>query len=187
MTLEEMKALPKSEQEAIAKRIKKMRKPAKTTNYSSLYGVGKKKLSRTTGLSEREAEELLRAFWDINWSILEVSKRQKTKTLKDGSMWVQNPVSGFWHNLRDVKDIWSTLNQSTGVYVFDNWLAYLLTYDVPIVMQYHDEYLGYTLKGNEQEMNKINKEAIEKLNNRLNLNVPIGSDWKYGSNYAEVH
>lgn len=187
MTLEEMKTLPRHEQETLAKRIKKMRKPAKTTNYSSLYGVGKKKLARTAGLTERDADLLLKAFWDINWSILEVSKLQETKVLKDGSLWVKNPISGFWHNLRDMKDIWSTLNQSTGVYVFDNWLAFVLKEGVPMVMQYHDEGLFYTKKDDTERFGLLFQRVEEALNNKLQLNVRVSSDWKTGDNYADVH
>lgn len=167
--------------------LKSVRKAYKAANYSAIYGVGAEKLSRSIGCSFGEAKALIEAYWDRNWSIKEVSKRQKTKVLKDGSMWLQNPVSGFWHSLRATKDIFSTLNQSTGVYVFDNWLAYIISSGIPVVMQYHDEYLGYTRKGNEQEVDKINREAIEKLNKRLCLNIDIASDWKYGTNYAEVH
>jgi hypothetical protein len=71
--------------------------------------------------------------------------------------------------------------------VFDNWLAYIRKEGVPVVMQYHDEYLGYLLKGQEEEMDRINREAVEKLNDKLQLNVRVGSDWKYGSDYADVH
>lgn len=187
MTLEEMKRLPQTEQAALIKRIKTLRKPAKVTNYSSLYGVGKKKLARTTGLSEAEAQHLLDAFWKMNWSIKAVSEKAETKVLKDGSLWVRNPVSGFWHNLRNAKDVWSTLNQSTGVYVFDNWLAIITQSGIPVIMQYHDEYLGYIPRDGKQECDSINQDAITRLNQKLQLNVPVGSDWHYGENYADVH
>lgn len=170
-----------------AKHLKAIRKGYKAANYSCIYGVGAPKLSRALGCSVAEAKKLIDAYWDRNWSIKEIGKRQTTKVLKDGSLWLQNPVSGFWHNLRETKDAFSTLNQSTGVYVFDNWLAYIRKEGVPVVMQYHDEYLGYLLKGQEEEMDRINREAVEKLNDKLQLNVRVGSDWKYGSDYADVH
>ena len=170
-----------------AKHLKAIRKGYKAANYSCIYGVGAPKLSRALGCSIPEAKKLIDAYWDRNWSIKEIGKRQATKVLKDGSLWLQNPVSGFWHNLRETKDAFSTLNQSTGVYVFDNWLAFIRREGVPVVMQYHDEYLGFILKGKEKEMDRINREAVEKLNDKLQLNVRVGSDWKYGTDYADVH
>lgn len=187
MTLEEMKRLPPTEQAALIKRIKTLRKPAKVTNYSSLYGVGKKKLARTTGLSEAEAQHLLDAFWEMNWSIKAVSEKAETKVLKDGSLWVKNPVSGFWHNLRNAKDVWSTLNQSTGVYVFDNWLAIIIQSGIPVIMQYHDEVLTYIPREEKDQAFAKFAEADRRLNQKLQLNVPVGSDYKSGTNYADVH
>lgn len=170
-----------------AKHLKPIRKNFKAANYSCIYGVGAPKLARTLGTSVSEAALLIGAYWERNWSIKKVSTSQKTKVLKDGSLWLQNPVSGFWHSLRNTKDIFSTLNQSTGVYVFDNWLAIIVQMGIPVIMQYHDEILGYIPKGKESECDNVNREAIERLNQRLQLNVPIGSDWHYGANYADVH
>jgi hypothetical protein len=36
------------------------------------------------------------------------------------TMWLYNPVSKFWYSAI-YKDIFSTLNQGTGVYCFDTW------------------------------------------------------------------
>ena len=170
-----------------AKHLKPIRKNFKAANYSCIYGVGAPKLARTLNTSVSEASLLINAYWERNWSIKKVSSMQKTKVLKDGSMWLQNPVSGFWHSLRNAKDIFSTLNQSTGVYVFDNWLAIIIQSGIPVIMQYHDEYLGYIPRDGKQECDSINQDAITRLNQKLQLNVPVGSDWHYGENYADVH
>ena len=114
-------------------------KLAKTTNYSALYGVGAKKLARELGISISDAVKLLEAFWEVNWAVRATAKEQYLKTLKDGSVWLKNPVSGFYYSLRYEKDIWSTLNQSTGVYGFDTWIAYSQSLGVDIVLQMHDE------------------------------------------------
>lgn len=170
-----------------AKHLKAIRKGYKAANYSCVYGVGAPKLSRALGCSVGEAKKLIDAYWDRNWAIREIGKRQATKVLKDGSLWLQNPVSGFWHNLRDTKDAFSTLNQSTGVYVFDNWLAFVLKEGVPMVMQYHDEGLFYTKRDDTERFGPLFQRVEEALNNKLQLNVRVSSDWKTGDNYADVH
>jgi len=170
-----------------AKHLKAIRKGYKAANYSAIYGVGAAKLSRALGCSVTDAKKLIDAYWERNWSVREIGQRQTTKVLKDGSLWLQNPVSGFWHNLRAMKDIFSTANQSTGVYVFDNWLAFVRKEGVPMVMQYHDEGLFYTKKGDTERFGPLFKRVEEALNNKLQLNVRVSSDWKTGDNYADVH
>jgi hypothetical protein len=99
------------------KAIKKTRKLFKPVNYSAIYGVGKTKLSRTAGMSIKEAGVLLEAYWQRNWGIKKFSE-DALKSVKTvgGQMWVKNPVSGFWYSLRYEKDAFSTIIQGTGVY-----------------------------------------------------------------------
>lgn len=170
-----------------AKHLKALRKAYKAANYSCVYGVGAPKLSRALGCSIGEAKKLIDAYWDRNWSVKEIARQQTTKVLKDGSLWLQNPVSGFWHNLRAIKDSFSTVNQSTGVYVFDNWVAFIRKEGVPIIMQYHDEVLCYTERGDTERFGPLFQRVEEALNNKLQLNVRVSSDWKTGGNYADVH
>lgn len=56
-----------------------------------------------------------------------------------------NPVSGFYYSLRYLKDVFSTLNQSTGVYIFDQWLLRVLMSGLNVPFQYHDELAVYRL------------------------------------------
>jgi len=106
-----------------------------------------------------------------------------------GSMWLKNPVSGFWYNLRAEKDRFSTLNQGTGVYCFDLWLAHCRALGVKISAQFHDEQLAPVVDviGEEDETEKKLKLAIKRVNDKLNLNVPLDVDLKFGMTYAEVH
>lgn len=165
--------------------LKPIRSLYKGANYSAIYGVGAPKLARSLGITVKEAGELLEAYWARNWSVKEISKGQYVKTLKDGSMWLQNPVSGYYHSLRYEKDIFSTLNQSTGVYCFDTWLAYCKKDGINISLQYHDEQLS--LSENNTETEKKLRSAIDKTNKRLKLNVLLDIDVQFGDNYAEVH
>jgi DNA polymerase I-like protein with 3'-5' exonuclease and polymerase domains len=169
------------------KRLDAMRGPAKTVNYSSLYGVGAKKLAREAGLKVHEAEALLEAFWSLNWSIQKVAKDSYVKTLKDGSMWIKNPVSGFYYNLRNDRDRWSTLNQGTGVYIFDSWVMRMRRKGIHPQLQYHDEVLLSIPKGKEEEVEELLKEAMKEVNDTLKLNVEIGVDVQFGGSYGDVH
>lgn len=167
-------------------RIHAIRKKAKVVTYSAMYGVGKAKLSRTTGMPESEADRLLKAFWKINWAVVEVANSAEKKTV-GGEMWIKNPVSGFYHSLRFEKDSWSTLNQSTGVYCFDNWLAFYLTKRPNIVGQFHDESINCLKKGEEEDHEKVLKWAIGKVNEKLKLHIDLDVDVQFGKRYSDVH
>ncbi len=69
LTLEEMKKLPKEEQQKIAKKVGAARKKGKATNYSATYGAGGATIARAAGVSEYEGDNLHKAYWKLNWSI----------------------------------------------------------------------------------------------------------------------
>lgn len=169
---------------AVIKAVAKVRKVFKPVNYSAVYGVGKVKLSRTTGMPEDQCQELLDAYWERNAAVKQVAEAQEVRTL-GGKMWLYNPVSRFWISLRYKKDIFSSLNQSTGVFCFDSWLAECWVKGVKGVAQFHDETITVT-KDRDNEV-KIMKEAIQRVNNKLNLNVPLDVDPKFGTTYAQIH
>ena len=166
--------------------LKPLRKKFKAANYSCIYGVGKAKLARGLDIPVKEAETLIEAYWKRNWSIKRVSESQKIKVMKD-TMWLQNPVSGFWHNLRSEKDAFSTLNQSTGVYVFDKWVSYARTLGAKVAFSFHDEIGCPVKKGDEKYSSETLLDAINFTNNEVKLNVKLGIDIQYGENYAAVH
>lgn len=167
--------------------LKSLRSKYKAANYSCVYGVGAPKLARETGMSEKEAKVLIDAYWGRNWAVKKVAKNQYVKTLKDGTMWLKNGVSGFYHNLRYDKDRWSTTNQSTGVYVFDMWVMFCRKMGLEISMQYHDEILFSVKRGDEERVSKILHNAMAKVNETLKLNVTIEVEEQYGNSYAAVH
>lgn len=167
--------------------LKSIRDPFKTVNYSAIYGVGVPKLAREGGFTRTEASTLLSTYWERNWSVKVIAGEQYVKTLKDGTMWLKNPVSGFYHSLRFEKDIFSTLNQSTGVYCFDTWVAYCKSYGVDVPMQYHDEILAECDVDKVQETRDKMQKAIEKTNDKIKLNVKLAIDIQEGNNYASVH
>ena len=166
--------------------LKALRKDFKVVNYSATYGVGAAKLSRETGMSVKKAQALLDAYWKRNWSVRAFSDAQKIRKIGE-EMWIQNPVSKFWHSLRYEKDAFSTINQSTGSYCFDKWVAYYRMRRPNIVGQFHDESINVIKEGEQNEHTSVLTWAINKLNEQLKLNVDLGIDVQYGKTYAEVH
>lgn len=188
MTLEEMQALPEDKQEELFHRLTEERQKAKMVSYSAVYGIGAPKLARELQTSEKEAKKLLEAYWEVNWSVKKVAGEQYVKTLKDGSTWLRNPISGFYHPLRYEKDRWSTTNQSTGDYVFNIWVMYLIKAGYMPSLTYHDEVLLQLPQDVDQEqVEKDLKGAMDKVNEVLNFNVRVSVECKFGGNYAEVH
>lgn len=166
--------------------LKALRKNYKVVNYSATYGVKPPTLSRNTGMTKSEASQLLDAFWSRNWAIEKVASTVRTRELF-GSMWLLNPVSGFWYSLRSEKDRFSTLNQGTGVFCFDTWVAICRKNGIKAVGQFHDEIIALVKKGDEGEVEKIMHDAAIKLNEKVKLNVPLGTDVQFGNTYAEIH
>ena len=188
MNLEQMKALPKAEQDKLYKQLHAERKKAKVVTYSATYGVGKKKLARSTGMSEKDAQELIDGFWKLNWAVNKFAEDQeKNVRTINGQMWIQNPVSKFWHPLRFKKDIFSTLNQGTGVFCFDTWIAFYSSRRPDIIGQFHDETINPVKLGDEQKHEATLRWAIAKTNEKLKLNIDLDIDVQFGSDYSKIH
>ena len=166
--------------------LKSLRKNYKVVNYSATYGIGAPKLARETGMSVKEAKTLLEAFWSRNWSVEAVAKSLRTRELFD-SMWVYNPVSKFWYALRSDKDRFSTLNQGTGVFCFDTWVAICRKNGIKTIGQFHDEIVALVEEGKQEEVQAIMHGAAIKLNEKVKLNVPLGCDAQFGKTYGEIH
>lgn len=166
--------------------LKKVRDIAKNVNYAGVYGAGPPKIAKTGGISLKEAKALHRTYWERNWSVKAVAAAQYYKEV-DGELWLYNPVSGFYYSLRYEKDIFSTLNQSTGVFCFDTWISRVLKRREQITAQFHDEGVWVIPKGREEDMEAILREAIDETNQILGLNRELGIDVKFGKTYAEVH
>ena len=166
--------------------LKALRKDFKVVNYSATYGVGAEKLARETGMSVEKARALLKAYWKRNWSVKAFSDSQKIRKIGE-EMWIQNPVSKFWHSLRYEKDAFSTINQSTGSDCFDKWVAFYRMKRSNSVGQFHDESINVVKRGDEDSHTNILYWAIKQLNKQLKLNVELGIDVQYGNTYADVH
>jgi hypothetical protein len=166
--------------------IKTLRKAYKVVNYSATYGVGAPKLARETGMTPKDAKALLDAFWKRNHAIEKVANSLRVRELF-GTMWLQNPVSKFWYQLRSDKDRFSTLNQGTGVFCFDSWVKHCRGMGLQTIGQFHDEIIVLTKEGDEDKTENIMNMAISNVNEEVNLNVDLGIDAQFGSTYADIH
>lgn len=186
MTFEEMKELPKDKQKELFNKISSERHKGKTTNYSATYGAGGTTIARAADIPKSEGEALHKSYWEVNWAITKVAEDQKTKRCL-GSIWLFNPISKFWYSLRTEKDIFSTLNQGSGVYCFDTWIKHFRAKRPQLTAQMHDEIALEIKKGHRKEAEKLLRDAIDETNKELNLNRDLDIDVQFGSNYAEIH
>lgn len=166
------------------------RSRAKTVNFAGVYGAGPPKIALTTGMPLEQAQKLHSIYWQRNKSVKQIAKDAVYKTIAiDGEtqMWLYNPVSKFWYSLRYEKDIFSTLNQGTGVYCFDLWVREVRAKGIKIMLQYHDEIAFYILKKYEEKARIALKDAINIVNSKVKLNVPLDVSVDFGANYSEIH
>ena len=164
----------------------KIRKGYKAANYACTYGVRELTLSRQTGLRVHEAKDLIDAYWRRNWSLESIAKDTKIVHVR-GEMWLFNPVSGFYYPLRYKKDIFSTKNQSTGVYCFDCYVEEVRKRRSQMTAQFHDEWIICIKKGHRDAATKLARDSIAAVNNKLKLNVELDIDIQFGTNYSKIH
>lgn len=186
MRVEEMKLLPKDKQKEIYDKVAAARKLGKTVNYGATYGAGVATLSRAANIPEHQASRLHSAYWKLNWSIPASADKQKVKKC-NGREWLYNPVSGFWYPLRHRKDVWSTLNQGTGVFCFDTWVKYVKAGKVPVVGQFHDEIVCLVRTGKREKLTKFLKGCMKLANEELKLNRELDISIDFGGSYSEIH
>jgi hypothetical protein len=166
--------------------IKDERSTFKTVNYGAVYGVGPPTMSRSSGMPVNKCKFLLEAYWQKNWSVKKVAKACIVKVI-DKQMWLYNPVSKFWYSLRYDKDRFSTLNQGTGVFIFDNYVKGARQLGIRMCGQFHDEIVFPIKLGEESKIHTKLKTVIQKINTTMNLNREMGVDIQFGNNYSQIH
>lgn len=166
------------------KSYKEIRQKAKTANFALTYKCGISTLARQTGLKEKEAKKLSEVYWKRNKAILDVENSLKVKQIGN-QKWILNPISNFWYTLRAEKDKFSTLNQSTAVFVFDTWLKYIRQRGIKISYQCHDEWLANVK--DQEKTKQIIEQSINEVNEELKLNVKISCSYEFANNYADCH
>ena len=171
------------------KEIKAGRKKAKPVNYGGVYGQQPLGLSQSAGISMPLANKLFKIYWERNWSVNAVADEQTTKVC-NGLTWLYNPVSGFWYELRNKRDIFSTLNQGTGAYCFSMWMKNIVDLGgPPIIGNMHDEVICLIrkVKGAREKCEALLRKAIAMVNKQLELNRDLDIDVQFNDNYAGIH
>lgn len=194
------------------KKYTQERSLAKTVNFAGIYGAGPPKIASSTGMSLEQAQALHKTYWDRNKSVKQVSESVYIKVFfKNGThkiykckdlqmiirsieneieaLWVRQPISNMWISLRYLKDVFSSVNQSSGVYIFDNWVMNLRKKGLVIRYQYHDEILVIIENTSEniENLKSIVKTSIDEVNKKIKPNVPFSCSIDIGTNYAECH
>jgi len=166
-----------------------IRKVYKSVNYACTYGAQGPTVARTAGVPEPEGYKLVESYWKRNWSVKAIAEEQITKKC-NGLMWLYNPVSKFWYYLKHKKDIFSTLNQGTGSYVFIRWLMNVVALGgPPIIGNVHDEIICLIRKvpGAREKCAALLHKAIAMVNEQLKLNRDLEVDAQFGNTYADIH
>lgn len=166
--------------------LKIARSAGKTCNYASLYNVGPKTLARNLEISEKAAKELIEAYWKINFSVKVATEGFITKRVENEE-WIWNPISRFWYLLRNQKDKFSVINQSSAVYCFNMWVYNCTKKGIWPVAQSHDDELFIVDEDKAAETVDIIKNAMIKVNEQLKLNVELDCETQIGDNVAETH
>lgn len=167
-------------------KLDKKRHSGKSTNYSSMYGIGKDKLAKDLGITVKESTKLIEAYWIKNKCVKIFSDSCETSTV-NGQLWVKNPLNGYKYSLRSTKDIFSTINQGTGDYIFTLWQHNLIKLGVTLYGGFHDEIITCCKSEDCEIIIEKLKKAMDLVNIQIGLKVPIGIDYKIGKSYSEVH
>lgn len=170
--------------------IDSIRDTSKTVNFSAVYGAGGPKIAESGGFTIDEGYLFHGIYWQRNKAVKQVARDCEVKTVF-GQTWLFNPVSKFWMYLKEDKDRFSTLNQSTGVFVFDCWVREasreLRKHNIFILLQYHDEILLTFPKEQKELVGRILTQSMERVNDMLKLNVDITVSLDFGLNYSQCH
>jgi hypothetical protein len=179
-------SLSEEEQNTFMKKLKVERSRGKTCNYASLYNVGSETLGRNLEISKKEAQKLIDSYWSIHFAVKEATKSFVTKQVGDET-WVYNPISKFYYYCRNLKDLFSIVNQSSAVYCFNMWVWNCTNMGVFPVTQSHDD-SAYVVKIEDvKKIEDIIAEAMRRVNSQLKLNVELACETQVGNNIAETH
>ena len=171
------------------KQIKAKRKKAKPVNYGGVYGQKPLGLSRETGMPLAKAQGLYNVYWERNWSVNVIADEQITKKCI-GLTWLWNPVSEMWYELRNKRDVFSTLNQGTGAYCNTLWIRNIMALGgPPVIGNMHDEVICLIRKSKRARelCSKLLHKAVAMVNEELRLNRDLEVDVQFNDSYAGIH
>jgi len=167
--------------------IVKIRHIYKGGNYACTYGAGVATLSRQLGISEEDAKTVREAYWKRNWSLETIADNVGIRRIEGDKMWLWNPVAKIYYHLKTEKDKFSTLNQGTGTFCFDMWLAYIIAERPQLTAQFHDEVILELNETKQNDIKELLNRSIKKVNKLLHLDRELECDIKFAKDYSEIH
>lgn len=162
-----------------------LRGEAKTLNYSATYGVGATTLSRTLKKSVSYCKKLIDAYWRLHEPLKQIAENQVVKVI-DNRLWLYNPMVGFWLELRNEKDIFNTLIQSSGSIITYTWAYLCMKAGLNLSLVYHDE-VAAMVNREDDAVKAVLFSSIAKVNKIFNLSPEMSVDVQYGNNYSDIH
>lgn len=168
------------------KKLSKIRKGCKVTNYSATYGASANKIAEGADIPLKEAKKLHQAYWDLNWSIKKFAEDRKRKMV-DGREWVYSDFSKIWYLLSSPHLVFSVVNQSNGACVFDTMLYFIIKEGIMPIKTVHDELSFYINEGEEEKVRGIIKRVMDKVNKVMKKPVTFRSTPEFAKSYGDVH
>ena len=166
--------------------VVRMRHIYKGGNYACTYGAGIATLKRQLDVSEHGAKRIHKAYWKRNWSLKEIAKNVGVRNIGK-TIWLWNPVAKIYYHLKTDKDKFSTLNQGTGTFCFDMWVAYIIQERPQLTAQFHDEVILELNETKQNDIKELLNKSIQKVNKLLHLNRELECDIKFAKDYSEIH
>lgn len=171
------------------------RQQGKTASYAAAYGGGAASIAEGANVSLEIGKALHEGYWKLNWSIKTVAEEQVVVTDKKGFRWLVNPINGLCYGVRSDKDIWNTLCQGTGSYMFDMWTDKILTKQEEKwgkktqTAAFHDEVV-YVFRDRQpirDAFENILNTSIKEVSEEFMLRRELGCDVQFGKRYSDIH
>ena len=184
--IKDLVSLPSKEMHKLFEKITKDRSVSKTSNYALTYNCMPPKLSESAKIPLKQAEDIHKAYWEMNWAVKADTDCLVTKEV-EGETWIYNPASNLWLYLASDHIKFSACNQNSGVKIFDLWVYFMMQEGVTPSFQAHDEVLFKVKVEDKEDIERKLKYAMEQVNKVLQLPIPIEIDVQFGRTYADVH
>ena len=166
--------------------ISEIRSIGKQVNYSALYGIGATTLSKNLGITKKEAQAILDAYWSIHSPVVEFTKTLEVKEVQ-GKTWVYNKFIGLWINFDSDHRKFNAVIQSFGACVHLRLGYFYIKSGIKPIASIHDEYSWYTKEGEEQRMKEVVEKSVDMLNKSFNFDIKFSAAPEFANSYGEVH
>jgi DNA polymerase I-like protein with 3'-5' exonuclease and polymerase domains len=165
------------------------RDQAKTILYATLYGASPGKVGTIIGGTERDGKRIIDNFTKSVPAFKQLKDRIKAFT-KNGKI---QGLGGYTVQVRSEHSSLNTLLQSAGAIIAKQWIVeftvQLRKKKIPykLVGWIHDEVQIETKPEYAEELGNIVVESAKKAGELLNFRVPVGAEFKVGTNWSHTH